>query len=79
MEPRARPDAPANVPVRPFTAIALVLWFVLSAGLLWIAIGSGWVVAWLAFALTTLMPTMMLLVMAQTPERATARFLHDRE
>jgi hypothetical protein len=65
--------------VRPSAAIALILWAAFSGGLLWIAIGTGWVLAWLAFALTSLMPTLMLMVIAQTPGRTAARLLHDRE
>jgi hypothetical protein len=45
--------------------------------LLWIAIGTGWLVAWLAFALTSLMPTLILMVIAQTPGLPVARFMHD--
>jgi hypothetical protein len=65
--------------VRRYDAFALTTWVTLSGGLLWIAIGTGWVLAWLAFALTTLMPALMLMVIAQTPQRPAARLMHDQE
>lgn len=59
--------------------LLVVTWLALSAGLLWIAIDTGWMLAWLTFALISLMPTMTLMVIAQTPGLPVARLLHDRE
>jgi hypothetical protein len=67
---------PPDVPVRTFTALGW--WMAVSGSLLWIATRTGWVVAWLAFALASLMPALMLMVMAQTVERPTARLMYDR-
>jgi hypothetical protein len=58
---------------------ALGSWMAVSGSLLWIATRTGYAVAWLAFALATLMPALMLMVMAQTVERPTARLMHDPE
>jgi hypothetical protein len=35
--------------------------------------------AWLGFGLTSLMPALMLMVIAQTAERPAARLMHDSE
>jgi hypothetical protein len=59
--------------------MAVGSWLVGSGSLLWIAIQTGWALAWLAFALTSLMPALMLMVLAQTPGPPAARFLHDEK
>jgi hypothetical protein len=79
LEPGAEPRRPPDFLVRNSAAIALITWVALSGGLLWIAVSTRWVLAWLAFALTSLMPTLMLMVIGQTPERTAARIMHDRE
>ena len=71
-----RPQPP-NLPVRSFTALGS--WMAASGSLLWVATHTGWVLAWLAFALTSLMPALMLMVIAQTAEPTTARLMHDRD
>jgi hypothetical protein len=79
LEPGAKPRRPPDVLVSPPTAIALTSWIAVSGGLLWIAIRTGSVLAWLAFALASLMPALMLMVIAQMPDRTAARMLHDGE
>jgi hypothetical protein len=68
---------PPNVPVTTWTGLGS--WIGVSGSLLWIASRTGWMMAWLAFALTSLMPALMLMVIAQTAERPTARLMHDQE
>ena len=60
-------------------ALALGSWLAVSGSLLLIATRTDWMLAWLAFALTSLMPPLMLMVIAQTAERPAARLMHDRE
>jgi hypothetical protein len=79
LESGASLPRPPNLPVRPVTAIAFSSWLAGSSTLLWIATRTGWVIAWLAFVLISLMPALMLMVLAQTPGRSAARLLHDEE
>lgn len=65
--------------MRPSKTIALSMWVALSGALLWMALGTQWLLAWLAFALMSLLPTLMLMVIAHSPERTAARMMHDRE
>lgn len=54
-------------------------WLALSATLLWTALRTTSSVAWLAFVLAMLLPALMLMVMAQTPDKAIARIIHEAE
>jgi hypothetical protein len=77
LESGAEQACPPNLPVRTVTAFGS--WIAVSGSLLWIATRTGWAVAWLGFALATLMPALMLMVIAQTAQRPTARLMHDRD
>ena len=68
---------PPNLPVK--TPFALIAWIAVSASLIWIATRTGWAAAWITFALASLMPALMLMVIAHTVEPPAARLMHDRE